>query len=431
MGLDTSTLFVAARAMGRVLFIVGIGSVAAQSGLLDKPARSCLANFNLNVFFPALYISVAANFGAYDLVRYAPLWICSLLHILVGYSLALVAARLCRLQPQDRSFLLIMTAFGNCGGLPFVLMQAVCTSSWARVADEHDPVARAFVMIQLYNVPWTLVAFTFGKATVVRAAEEPLLLLSAGRGDGGGDTPLGRPPRASFNHVEALDTEPPSSFQAPDVPMPRSRSFEDKLAVAAKGAAQSTGRLLGQAWRLALQELPLTAALLSICIACVAPLQALLFNGGALDWIGGGMQMLGACSPPVSTLVMASGLWSVYLTLTTQRPADGAHERVATAALPPCKLVLLSCVLRLLVMPAICFPAALGAFRAGLVVDDPLVRLILLIMPAMPSSQTFVSIVQATLGSAATERISALYLPQYAAAMLTVTLATGMGMALV
>ena len=71
------------------------------------------------------------------------------------------------------------------------------------------------------------------------------------------------------------------------------------------------------------------------------------------------------------------------------------------------------------------------AFRANLVVDDPLVRLLLMIMPAMPSSQTFVSIVQATLGSAATERMSALYLPQYAAAMLTVTLATGMGMALV
>ena len=41
------------------------------------------------------------------------------------------------------------------------------------------------------------------------------------------------------------------------------------------------------------------------------------------------------------------------------------------------------------------------------------------------------TIVQATLGSAATERMSALYLPQYVAAMLTVTLATGMGMALV
>ena len=50
MVLDTSTLFVAARAMGRVLFIIGVGSVAAQSGLLDKPARSCLANFNLNLF---------------------------------------------------------------------------------------------------------------------------------------------------------------------------------------------------------------------------------------------------------------------------------------------------------------------------------------------------------------------------------------------
>ena len=38
---------------------------------------------------------------------------------------------------------------------------------------------------------------------------------------------------------------------------------------------------------------------------------------------------------------------------------------------------------------------------------------------------------EATLASAATERMSALYLPQYVAAMLTVTLATGMGMALV
>ena len=76
-------------------------------------------------------------------------------------------------------------------------------------------------------------------------------------------------------------------------------------------------------------------------------------------------------------------------------------------------------------------PHCSPSFRANLVVDDPLVRLLLMIMPAMPSSQTFVSIVQATLGSAATERMSALYLPQYAAAMVTVTLATGMGMALV
>ena len=198
MVLDISTLFVAARAMGRVLFIIGVGSAAAQSGLLDKPARSCLANFNLNLFFPALYLSVAGHYGAYDLICYAPLWIGSLLHIALGYGLALFTSRLFGLQQQDKTFVLIMTAFGNCGGLPFVLMQAVCSSSWERVADMHEPVARAFVMMcarrpcarraqplplpcrsrrpapsrrQLYNVPWTLVAFTLGKATVERAAE--------------------------------------------------------------------------------------------------------------------------------------------------------------------------------------------------------------------------------------------------------------------
>ena len=147
MVLDISTLFIAARAMGRVLFIIGVGSAAAQSGLLDKPARSCLANFNLNLFFPALYLSVAGHYGAYDLIRYAPLWIGSLLHIVLGYGLALVTARLFGLQQQDKTFLLIMTAFGNCGGLPFVLMQAVCASSWEPVADMHEPVARAFVMM--------------------------------------------------------------------------------------------------------------------------------------------------------------------------------------------------------------------------------------------------------------------------------------------
>ena len=280
---------------------------------------------------------------------------------------------------------------------------------------------------QLYNVPWTLVAFTFGKATVVRAVEEPLLPLAAGDSAAGGggavggggdgdDDAIGRARRTSFNHVEALDTEPPTPFRAPARanPMPRTLSFEARLAVAAQDAAQSTGRLLGGARRLALRELPLTAALLSICIACVAPLQALLFNGGPspdpnpnpdpdpnpnpnpnpnhhphpnqallfnggpLDFIGGGTQMLGACSPPVSTLVMASGLWSVYGTLTSQRRAgradatsdappdapdgvrggarDGARERAVAAALPPCKLVLLSCGLRLLVVPAICQP---------------------------------------------------------------------------
>jgi len=277
MVLDISTLFVAARAMGRVLFIIGVGSAAAQSGLLDKPARSCLANFNLNLFFPALYISVAGHYGAYDLIRYAPLWIGSLLHIALGYGLALVTARLFGLQQQDKTFVLIMTAFGNCGGLPFVLMQAVCSSSWERVADMHEPVARAFVMMcarrpcarraqplplpcrsrrpapsrrQLYNVPWTLVAFTLGKATVERAATEPMLPLVArdsaaargGDGGGGGGDEVGRARRASFNHVEALDTEPPSAFRAPAStgPMPRTLSFEERLAAAAHDAVTPT-----------------------------------------------------------------------------------------------------------------------------------------------------------------------------------------------
>jgi hypothetical protein len=51
---------------------------------------------------------------------------------------------------------------------------------------------------------------------------------------------------------------------------------------------------------------------------------------------------------------MASGLWSVYGALSSQRraAAAGAAGRAdAAAPLPPCTLVLLSCGLRLLVVP--------------------------------------------------------------------------------
>ena len=101
-------------------------------------------------------------------------------------------------------------------------------------------------------MPWTLVAFTLGKATVERAAEEPMLPLSArdsaaarggdGGGGGGGDDEVGRARRTSFNHVEALDTEPPSAFRAPAStgPMPRTLSFEARLAAAAHDAVTLT-----------------------------------------------------------------------------------------------------------------------------------------------------------------------------------------------
>ena len=105
-------------------------------------------------------------------------------------------------------------------------------------------------------MPWTLVAFTLGKATVERAAEEPMLPLSArdsaaarggdgGGGDGGSGDEVGRARRTSFNHVEALDTEPPSPFRAPASTgqMPRTLSFEARLAAAAQDAVTPTPTL--------------------------------------------------------------------------------------------------------------------------------------------------------------------------------------------
>ena len=357
-GMDTSSFFVAARAMGRVLFIIIVGCTAAHNKLLDKPTRSKLAQLNLKVFFPSLFLSVAGHYNVHDLIRYAPLCVASVLHITLGFAIASLAAKATQLSRADRTFLVIMTAFGNTTGLPFVLMQAVCVS-WPKVADEPDPIGRAFVIIQLYGLPWSILAFTLGKSTIARSVqEEPLAQRDLATRHG-----VTRRPRAPSFHLEALDTDAPPD--AHDILGSRSAATPPaSIEVAWSAAASAAGRVGGEAWAFLTHELSLTAAVSSVALACTEPLKALCFHGGPLDFIGGGLQMLGRCSPPISTLVMASGLYSVYVTLAASargRTIEGDES----APLPPCMLIALASLLKLLVLPALCFPVTLYVMHRG------------------------------------------------------------------
>jgi len=83
-------------------------------------------------------------------------------------------------------------------------------------------------------------------------------------------------------------------------------------------------------------------------------------------------------------------------------------------------------ILKLVVMPLICFPLTWLFMRTGLLGQDHLMHLILLIESAVPSSQSVVSLVQVEAGSRCANRISGLYLPMYITSAFTLSVAVAM-----
>ena len=95
-------------------------------------------------------------------------------------------------------------------------------------------------------------------------------------------------------------------------------------------------------------------------------------------------------------------------------------------------LVAAACGLKLVAMPLICFPLTYLAGRLGLLdTDDPLLLMVVYMQAAVPSSQSAVSIVQLTGGSALANRLSVLYLPQYVLSSFTLSVAVAAAIAII
>ena len=145
-----------------MLTIIFVGAVSTSQGLLPTHIRKAFATFNFKLFFPCLVLSTAASYDAKDLVKYSPLFLCSILHILLGLALGVLFGKLFDLPSPDRHFLLLMTAFNNNGGLPFILLVPLC-ETWKPALDEGPSVlGRAYGMITIYGLPWVLMMFTLG-----------------------------------------------------------------------------------------------------------------------------------------------------------------------------------------------------------------------------------------------------------------------------
>ena len=296
-----AALAVALQSTGHMLTIVCVGGIAAHKRVVDPGTRARFAQIVMCVFFPALMLGNAGNYDASYLLRVLPLQLVSVGHIVLGASLALLLARLLGFVGADRRNLIMMTAFNNSAGLPFMLTSAICVS-WERLAEDANSRREAFVLIMLYQFPWTLLLFGAGRrflwwhalsggstlgSAVGGLGERALGEGASDLGDDQKDLASGhRLAEMAVTSSETPPSEMPPSTDAergvaparavPTSPIrPRASNGLTSRASAAMGAFSA---LIDVVMTSIGRHSAISASVLSLCIACIAPLRSLLFE---------------------------------------------------------------------------------------------------------------------------------------------------------
>ena len=386
MSLFTEALTVAAHANLSVFFICAVGALAVYLKFLNGEALKRVAGLMIRLLYPMLTFSMFDAYSAERLARWSPALVVGACHLLLGFALGQLFARLLRLQPQERICLVLTTTFGNCGALPFIL-SLVVVQRWRRVADTPGALESAYGIIALYASVWILMMFTAGGASSDEVAYWMYLAPAA---DAKGKAP-----------------DPAPTLRARV--LRRIKSVEPTVA----------GTVLG------------------IIIGLIPPLKAILGAGGALGFIGGTARVLGDAGITLSTLILGASLQlaaqarlegrrlrraslrsfndvgvvaepSTAVADEESATRNGAttHDAPPAAATPPSsrlrrwcgadfRLTAAAIVLRLIVLPAVAMPLQWLATRGGVLPNDPVLQIVMYMQAGVPAAQTTVAMLAA------------------------------------
>ena len=259
-------LEVAAVSLGEVAVICAIGCAAMAYGHLDGYTLRRVSRFMLRLLYPCLMLSLFRSFDADRLARWSPVLLVAVLHVVGGAALGWLAASAMRLRAPHRQLTVVSSAFGNCAALPFVLAVPV-VRNWSVTRDDPDALETAQGVIGLYLGAWCLLFFGFGQRYLQGAAE-------AARDDA----------------RTAAALTPPASEPA--------------------GARFPPGR-----WRKALLwcgrdlvDRNTVCTAVAVGLGCIPPLRSVLSDGGALRWLAGAWDSLGAAAVTLSIVVLGASL---------------------------------------------------------------------------------------------------------------------------
>ena len=408
MSILLTALGVAAKAQAEVILIMSAGIAASAYGLLGPANISNAAKLYLVVLQPCLMFSLTRSFSLERLASFWPVLVISLVHIALGAVLGWLVSRALRLPSPRRELLLLTTAFGNCGALPFVLVLPI-VRAWPVTRDDPTAHETGLAVIGLYVLVWFVVFFSAGTAYCKRIRSAPTQRAA---------------PTTVTTETATSDAECPGDIAVTVASSP-TNSSRVLASVRSSTVYQRLTRIPPAVYQI----------LLSFLMGCITPLREALGERGWLGWLGSGWHSLGSCGIVLSTIVLGAGLWNGFQAerraKKKERSTGGGSaaeeevdHRVDGPHKPPAggagTFVAAACILRLVLLPAMCLPMHLALTAWKVLPNEPTLLMILTISAGCPSSQTLVMVLNASGDTATAEEVSKVYVPMYALSVFSV-----------
>ncbi|KAJ7070438.1 auxin efflux carrier [Mycena belliarum] len=424
------------------------GYILAWRGILDKRTIKHLNRLNIALFTPALLFSKVAAFLSPEKLK--ELWVIPIIFVVVTTVSMLVSFFLATIfgvtRPQ-RNFALAASMFMNSNSLPVALMQSLVVTipalKWGPGDDSNAMVGRALTYLLLYStlgmvlrwsVGWQLLTSVQGPSDPESVgagpdADETSALVSpefVSNGDTRRSVSDGRrfnwfPKSPNHSRAQLVRADSGSAM----VPSPEEDDLEgDSEAAPLTLHAKPTPRTprkglktrLTRAWaRVArvwtvlngFMTAPLWAALASILVACVPPLQHAFKEH--MHPVKGALSSAGNCSIPTTLVVLGAYFYPPQPT-----PSDGAQEKPRRAAEAPAphpgetKTVAIAVAARMLLTPLLLLPlmAVCAKYDFQAVFADPVFVVANILLVSSPPALTLAQISQAASGDAFERLIS-------------------------
>ncbi|KAF8069072.1 membrane transport protein-domain-containing protein [Lyophyllum atratum] len=334
------------------------GYILAGQGILDKKTQKQINRLNVSLFTPALLFSKVAFFLSPAKLR--ELWIVPIFFVLVtavSMAVSFTLGWMFKLKKSQRSFAMAAAMFMNSNSLPIALMQSLVVQvpglKWGDDDNENAMVGRALTYLVVYSTLGMVLRWSYGVRLLSQADDpvpEPEILISE-------ETPLLaardhhvststfisepeehvpqpithlRPtprrrttyyrsfpnsPEASQTHLPRIDADstPASTLASdeetdddgirPPSPLPLHGEHTPKPPPTTFRRGK---RRVRRAWAAFndFMTVPLWAALASILVACIRPIQHVL-ETHVLS-IKGALTSAGNCSIPLTLVVLGA-----------------------------------------------------------------------------------------------------------------------------
>lgn len=274
--------------------------MAARRGLLNPSTLRQVTSFHLRYLMPCTVLHLNQVLTLERTLSWSPVLLVTLLHIAIGAGLGRLCAWLLGLRSPLRECLVMITGFGNCGSLPFVLILPVA-KAWSLTASDPHALGKGTALVGLYLTVWFLLFFSLGTAYLSRAtrahySEKPL----------------------KSSTLEASSKALPLHLQ--DV------NANDSAAPTA--SPQSFGRCVSCILGLRHTNRIIACMLLSLGLGAWEPAREALGETGPLNWLGFTIESLGQTGVVVGTIILGASLWDAF----AKAPSQSHTLRAANEA---------------------------------------------------------------------------------------------------